>query len=332
MVGGLDDSSAESVQRAVLYRRLPALLYDLFARDGVDEVRAQIATALAGLVPHDALRIVELGPARPPSEPARTLPHFALALEERLVRRALAKGQPALWDDDMSDPELVRLVQSAERDASACVALPLVAHGQPLGAIAVHRLGTGQFSRQELGILQRFGELAALALHAAHARETLERLAFTDALTGLPNRRRLDDELGRQEASADPLSVLFVDFDGLKAVNETLGYEQGDALIVAGAAALERVVRDDEIAARLGGDEFVALLPGLGADEARRRAEEAAAAIGSLPLEPAVASLFRGASVGCVTRLPGEPLPELIRRAVAEMRERKRARRRATDV
>jgi diguanylate cyclase (GGDEF)-like protein/PAS domain S-box-containing protein len=113
-------------------------------------------------------------------------------------------------------------------------------------------------------------------------RKRLERqllhLADHDALTGLHNRRRFDEELGRAVASAlryhESAALLLIDIDDFKYVNDSLGHAVGDELLRSLATAVKRRVRVTDVLARVGGDEFALLLPRAGADEARRVAAD----------------------------------------------------------
>ncbi|WP_166534294.1 putative bifunctional diguanylate cyclase/phosphodiesterase [Blastococcus xanthinilyticus] len=113
------------------------------------------------------------------------------------------------------------------------------------------------------------------------AQRELERMAFTDYLTGLPNRARfvaaLDDARGRA-AAGEPSCVLLVDLDGFKAVNDVAGHEAGDQLLVQVADQLRGGAREQDLVARLGGDEFALLVAG-GIDEATGLAERLVAAL-----------------------------------------------------
>ncbi|MET0425230.1 MAG: GGDEF domain-containing protein, partial [Actinoplanes sp.] len=92
--------------------------------------------------------------------------------------------------------------------------------------------------------------------------ERLAHEAQHDALTGLPNRRRMQDALGTS-LRQDAVAVLFVDLDGFKPVNDAHGHEAGDELLRQVAARLSSCVRGDDVLARVGGDEFVILMPGV---------------------------------------------------------------------
>lgn len=119
-----------------------------------------------------------------------------------------------------------------------------------------------------IGVTRDITEQAAVA-------QTMERLAFYDPLTNLPNRRLLHKRLNQAlaEHQAQPLALLFIDLDHFKPINDTLGHEVGDALLIMVAERMSRLIGKGGIVARLGGDEFVIMLPGMGA-EALPRAEQ----------------------------------------------------------
>ena len=271
------------------YRRIPGLVYELLVADGPERVRDRIPALLRLVVPFDDVELDEADP-----EALRA----ALAGEAELLPR----GGPSAgrW--------LVRL--------------PLVAHRIELGSLTVLRRDGPPFDRDETDALATFAGLAAVALHGAHVRTELRRLAYTDSLTGLGNRRALEDELERVDGML-PLSLLLLDFDGLKAANDVLGYAAGDRLIVESARALAAHVAAGELAARLGGDEFVAVLPGIAEADALERGAQIAAAVDAVPFPPDLAALFRGASHGAVGARPGERPAELLLRAARDMHRRK---------
>jgi diguanylate cyclase len=101
-----------------------------------------------------------------------------------------------------------------------------------------------------------------------HANKQLQSLASEDALTGIPNRNAFMDQaeaaMNRCRQSGRPLTVLFMDLDGFKTINDSLGHSSGDKLLKAFSQHLIRSMRHEDVIARLGGDEFVMLLEGLG--------------------------------------------------------------------
>ena len=152
---------------------------------------------------------------------------------------------------------------------------------------------------QQVGALWRRFKLEA---ELKRERSALERMAFFDPLTGLPNRTLLGDRLGQvllqSKRSGAPVALIFMDLDDFKGVNDSLGHNVGDALLKAVAKRLQSCVRASDTVARWGGDEFVVLLPSIsGAEDA---AGVARAILRGLR-EPFVLSghrLYTGASLG----------------------------------
>lgn len=169
------------------------------------------------------------------------------------------------------------------------------------------------------------------------ARET--EIARTDPLTGLPNWRGLTEHLERDmeraRQSREPLSILYVDLDGFKGVNDRHGHGAGDRLLRETARVLREAVRASDVAARVGGDEFVILMPGADATSAGRAGHRIIEAVRRLAADPITAlgekghgepPLSLGASVGvaCFTRMP-ETVDELVHYADAAMYRAKEA-------
>ena len=128
--------------------------------------------------------------------------------------------------------------------------------------------------------LSRRREREAAVLHAAQ----VEHLAFHDTLTGLPNRglfnKLLQQELMQAKRHNRSLSLLFLDLDHFKYINDTMGHDIGDQLLIQVAQRLSACLRQSDVVARLGGDEFVILLPGQSLDEyAEKVAEKILAAV-----------------------------------------------------
>ena len=119
--------------------------------------------------------------------------------------------------------------------------------------------------------------------------------------------------------------MLLIDFDGLKAVNDTLGDERGDVLITAVGDKLAAATSANEFVGRLGGDEFVVIMTEADATVARLRAEELMRLLDELVLPDDLAALFHGASVGSAATEHGEDPWRVLTWASAEMRRRREA-------
>src|ERR1700735_60815 len=151
------------------------------------------------------------------------------------------------------------------------------------------------------------------------------KLAALDQLTGLYNRRsgeqRLAQEISRAQRHGRPLTILLMDIDGLKQVNDTHGHAAGDTLLKGFADRLQRAIRGSDLAVRLGGDEFMALLPECRAEEVRH----VLARIEGLEFEFNEEKISLHFSRGWTDYKPGESPQELLHRADQELYSDKRA-------
>jgi diguanylate cyclase len=142
---------------------------------------------------------------------------------------------------------------------------PLV-HGEHLRGVLLATFGSDAiYADAELDSLRELADRIAVATSAAEREQQLFRRAHFDALTGLPNRQLCHDRLGQALAVArrqeQKLAVLFIDLDGFKHVNDSLGHAAGDHLLRETAVRLRSAVRATDTVARLGGDEYVVILP-----------------------------------------------------------------------
>ena len=163
-------------------------------------------------------------------------------------------------------------MSKAARHAERLVWLPLRTNGEELGVL----VGVGgvedHIEPGQLDVAAVLAAHAAASLDAALALRRERHSAVTDSLTGVLNRRGLEERLDREVSSAQdrrsPLSVLVLDCDDFKEINDRAGHEFGDTLLREVADVLKDSVPEGSPVARLGGDEFVVVLPGAGADVA----------------------------------------------------------------
>jgi diguanylate cyclase (GGDEF)-like protein/PAS domain S-box-containing protein len=165
------------------------------------------------------------------------------------------------------------------------------------------------------------------------AEAQIQRLAFYDELTGLPNRRLLMDRLERAVAASTREgshgALLFLDLDNFKGINDTLGHEWGDRLLVQVGARVSACVRATDTVARLGGDEFVVVIEGLHAEEAEAAAEAEAVAqkvlaVLNQPYQIEGCEMHSTPSIGIALFLDAQqPVQELLKRADLAMYQAK---------
>ena len=144
---------------------------------------------------------------------------------------------------------------------------PVLRNGEPCGVLAVASRSAGLYGADEREAMVAFAEHASLALTDAHNHADAVHRALHDPLTELPNRSLFVDRLRQAEQravrSGTAVGVLFLDLDGFKTINDSLGHARGDELLIAVAARLSEALRAGDTAARLGGDEFSVLIDGL---------------------------------------------------------------------
>lgn len=198
----------------------------------------------------------------------------------------------AAVDDPAADPAHRGLLRDLEKETSLTV--PIVFEGQTWGELwAASRIGGPRFVETDSVFMRAVADQIAAAIGRAELFAQVEALAYTDPLTGLANRRVLEDALERAcEAStrAGSPALFLCDIDGLKAINDGYGHDAGDRVITRVAAALTAAAAPhaDAVVSRMGGDEFCVLLPSGDADVALAVCEDAAVRL-ELPEEGRVA-------------------------------------------
>jgi diguanylate cyclase (GGDEF)-like protein len=175
----------------------------------------------------------------------------------------------------------------------------------------------------------RSAELVRQNTRLEAERRVLERLAHTDSLTGLANRRHFDAQLARlsirAELSGRELSLLLVDIDRFKRINDQLSHVTGDTILARVAKAIAAHCTDRQLAARVGGEEFAVLLPGRGSAEATATADRIRGTVERLVLDDLAPGLRVTISAGVASAPPGGPVVGLFAAADAALYRAKQA-------
>ncbi|WP_417668174.1 diguanylate cyclase [Roseibium sp.] len=158
------------------------------------------------------------------------------------------------------------------------VCIPLMAQGETLGIIHLRQAPNQPFTVDELNISQSIGKETAIAISNLKLRETLEQQALHDPLTGLFNRRFLEEQydsfVNYSRQGGKPLWLMIIDVDHFKTYNDQYGHDAGDFVLTQLARQFRQSVKGDNVACRLGGEEFAIVMPNLSYEEALHCAEE----------------------------------------------------------
>ncbi|MCX4764608.1 GGDEF domain-containing protein [Streptomyces sp. NBC_01275] len=244
--------------------------------------------------------------------PVHQFPEITEFLHERWV----AGGEPNAWVETAQGPAAgrpgychQRVAALRRRGRGSCVVAPIVLHGRAWGELYVARsAGTPVFDRADADFATVLAAVVAAGIAQTDQLEEARRLAYTDALTGLANRRavdvRLEEAIERHRAEGLVVGLVVCDLNGLKRVNDTLGHAVGDRLLERFGSVLSLcgAMLPGALAARLGGDEFCLLAVGAPADDVVKVADD---------LCRRAAELELGEGVACGVACTADPIGEV---------------------
>jgi len=259
---------------AIMHARSREELFRRVCAGIVESGEVTDAMLLCSAAPQTPLKVEAVTATR-----AATLPEIGLEFDATaaelpdLVRHALRSGETAITTDLGAGEAASAWHAMAQRSGLRGAAAVPFGHDGPAGAgvLVMFSPRRRTFDEETAELLERVGANLTFALdnfrREAERREAearVEHLATHDPLTDLPNRRMfgglLDHAIETAYRHGRRLAVLFVDLDGFKAINDSLGHEAGDALLIETAARFREILRASDVVARLGGDEFVVLL------------------------------------------------------------------------
>ncbi|MFO7695222.1 MAG: diguanylate cyclase [Vicinamibacterales bacterium] len=330
----LDDIGVASHELGALYAMSEAMGSSL----GVSDSMAAIASKMDRLVPfttaalflYDADNGVSrcrfaTGPGH------RAFPGLIVRDGDGLVGAAIA-ARECITDGDPSVDLDMQRADLAEVKLKSAMVCPLMMGSTVRGALALYHTAPHAFTDDHRRLVSRVsGQIAAVVSNAVLYEQTRED-SVTDPLTGLPNTRFLYSHAGREIARAARLkssvTLMLLDLDNLKPINDTFGHQAGNRALCAVAAVLRGAIRPYDICVRYGGDEFIVLLSDFGGEQAEAKRLELQQAVESMPFN--VGDLLRvrlTISVGAaVFPADGDSYEALLQVADKRMYEDKAAR------
>ncbi len=323
IVDAFGDHAAVAIQNARLFQRTQASLaktetlyqvaQSVIAGSTLAETLQNVVDGVGVAIPADRVSLITMNPR------LQQIFHFVRGGDGR--DRVVAADFAELWDGlaghvmreregvisssdrvDEREGPLARARREATEDGAVMVA-PLGYRTRIFGVItAVNRRDQPEFTRSDLTLLEALANQAAMAIENARLFDEVQRLAVTDDLTGLNNRRGFFElarrEMERAERTHRPVTALMLDLDGFKRVNDTFGHAVGDEVLRHLADRCRRAVRDIDLVGRYGGEEFCVLLPETDLKTAMEVAERIRASIADEPFDTAAGPLAIRVSIG----------------------------------
>ena len=245
----------DSILQTIMEKMAEYFRPDTWSLLMVDEEHSELYFAIA------------VGPA------AEALKNVRLKVGEGIAGWVAKHGEQLVVPDVAADPRFAkRIDESTQWETQSIICVPLRSKLSVLGVIQLVNVDMSQFSEQELFFLQSLCDYAAIAIENARWVQRIQELTITDDCTGLYNARHLyktlDTEVYRSSRFGYEFSVLFIDLDHFKTVNDTHGHLIGSKLLAEIGYLVKAQLRLIDFAFRYGGDEFVVLLPQTSKDQA----------------------------------------------------------------
>jgi diguanylate cyclase (GGDEF)-like protein/putative nucleotidyltransferase with HDIG domain len=261
---------------------------------GVSDTMALISSKLSNIVPFSCCALFLYN-----EETESLRCRFATGVESELVHQLSVKNghgltgwvarnrRPLVNARPNADFEAAGMtVQTSLQSALVC---PLVFNERFIGTIAVYHTGNSIYTDDHRRLLDRISEQAAAVIYNSMVFEQTQEDSLTDPLTALPNTRfmfmHLTRELSRAHRLKTEVSLLVMDLDNFKEINDTFGHHVGDRALREVAAVLRAGIRPYDICVRYAGDEFIVVLSGCGGEEAERKRLELQDAVDNLQFE-----------------------------------------------
>jgi len=203
-----------------------------------------------------------------PEAYSKAVDHVAIGPKAGSCGTAMYRREPVIVSDILQDPLWDDIRELAvQHGLRACWSMPILSNqSKDLGTFAIYSRNVREPTSAERRLIEPIAHIAGIAIERRQAEERIHHMAHHDALTGLPNRVLLEDRLNQAILQAQrygrQVTVIFIDLDNFKLINDSLGHNAGDELLKVMADRMTASVRRSDTVVRLGGDEFVIVLFG----------------------------------------------------------------------
>ncbi len=296
----------------------------------LDEVFAHLLEEVRRLVPYDSASVMKVSERKGVArivhavgyeqylspERMRYLAHLALRIVDiPNLLQVITSGKPVSIPDTRVDSEWI--VSPTSAHIRSWIGVPVTVNGKVTVIFSLDSVTPHTYRKFHEVLLSTFASHASLAVQNALLFERIRKMALTDELTGVPNRRQVfvmgEREVRRAQRFSQPLSLIMLDIDYFKRVNDTYGHLIGDEVLKVIAERCQSVIREVDIIGRYGGEEFCVLLPEARLDDACKVAERLRQAVAGEALPTSAGGLSLTISLGVATLTPDiETLQDLL--------------------
>lgn len=249
----------------------------------VNEVYQTLSCFIAPLFPHCRGALFEMNPSKSRIEKVAQWGGAIESQEQFPIEDcwALRRGRPYYRHGHSASPRCNHLHEAENLAVTFCI--PIIAQGETFGLFYLETQTESALGETKQQLAQTLCEQLGLAIANLNLRETLHRQSIRDPLTGLFNRRYLQENfeqaIARSQRTQEPIGVILLDIDHFKSFNDTYGHEFGDQVLQRISDVLTRHCRTSDVPCRYGGEEMMLLLPGCSLDITGDRAEALRVAI-----------------------------------------------------